>query len=101
VLLSVPCLNPQCAPITVEGAEKGRCSGGQRRVDTPARDAQPVGSSALIQEFGGLVSTAYAALLNDPLPKRVKKMEVTEQGIKFYARIAPGPMPGRSMLPPQ
>ena len=41
----------------------------------------------LIPEFGGLVATNNTALLNAPLPERVKKMEVTEQGIKFNASI--------------
>ena len=51
------------------------------------RGPQPVGTTALIPEFGGLVATANTAMLNEPLPERVKKMEVTENGIKFNARI--------------
>ena len=38
-------------------------------------------------EFGGLVSTNNTAMLNPPLPELVKKMEVTEQGIKFNKKI--------------
>jgi acetamidase/formamidase len=34
-----------------------------------------------------LVATNNTALLNPPLPERVKKMEVTEQGIKFNSSI--------------
>ena len=51
------------------------------------RGKQPIGTTALIPEFGGLVGTAQTALLNDPLPERVKKMEVTEQGVRFNKKI--------------
>jgi acetamidase/formamidase len=51
------------------------------------RGPQPVGTTALITEFGGLVATTNTALLNPPLPERVKKMEVTEAGIKFNDKI--------------
>ncbi|TMJ41914.1 MAG: acetamidase, partial [Alphaproteobacteria bacterium] len=46
-----------------------------------------VGTTALIPEFGGLVATNNTALLNAPLPEKVKKMEVTEAGIKFNKKI--------------
>jgi acetamidase/formamidase len=46
-----------------------------------------VGTTALIPEFGGLVATPNTALLNEPLPERVKKMEVTEAGVRFNNRI--------------
>ena len=52
-----------------------------------AARTQPVGTTALITEFGGLVSTNNTAMLNPPLPEMVKKMEVTEQGIKFNEKI--------------
>jgi len=51
------------------------------------RGPQPVGTTALIPEFGGLVGTTHTAVLNEPLPERVKKMDVTEDGIKFNSRI--------------
>ena len=51
------------------------------------RGTQPIGTTALITEFGGLVATGSTALLNPPLPERVKKMEVTEQGIVFNKKI--------------
>ena len=81
-LLNVPFLNPQCGPIAVEGAEKGDVLAVHIHSIVP-RGQQPIGTTALIPEFGGLVGTAHTAILNDPLPERVKKMEVTEQGIKF------------------
>jgi amidase len=85
-LLNVPFLNPQCGPIAVEGAEKGDVLAVHIHSIKP-RGPQPVGTTALIPEFGGLVGTTHTAVLNDPLPERVKKMEVTEEGIKFNSRI--------------
>ncbi len=84
--LNVPFLNPQCGPIAVEGAEKGDVLCVHIHSIKP-RGPQPVGTTALITEFGGLVATTATALLNQPLPERVKKMEVTEQGIKFNEKI--------------
>lgn len=85
-LLNVPFLNPQCGPIAVEGAEKGDVLAVYIHSIKP-RGSQPVGTTALIPEFGGLVGTTHTAVLNDPLPERVKKMDVTEQGIKFNSKI--------------
>ena len=85
-LLNFPFLNPQCGPIAVEGAEKGDVLAVHIHSIMP-RGEQPIGTTALIPEFGGLVGTAHTALLNDPLPERVKKMEVTEKGIRFNSKI--------------
>jgi amidase len=84
--LHMPFLNPQCGPIAVEGAEKGDALAVYIHSIKP-RGPQPVGTSALIPEFGGLVGTSNTALLNDPLPEKVIKMEVTEQGIRFNSKI--------------
>jgi len=47
-----------------------------------------VGTTCLIAEFGGLVATGDTALLNAPLPERVKKVEVTvEGGVKWNDKI--------------
>jgi amidase len=85
-LLHMPFLNPQNGPIAVKGAEKGDVLCVHIHSIKP-RGPQPVGTTALIPEFGGLVGTNNTALLNPPLPERVKKMEVTEAGIKFNSRI--------------
>lgn len=84
--LNMPFVNPQNGPIFVEGAERGDvlCV----RIDKIApRGAQPVGTSALIPEFGGLVGNAGTPMLNPPLPERVMKYEVTEKGVRFNERI--------------
>ncbi len=85
-VLNMPFVNPQCGPITVEGAEKGDVLAVHIHSIKP-RGPQPVGTTALIPEFGGLVATTNTALLNDPLPERVKKMVVTEEGVRFNDRI--------------
>jgi amidase len=85
-LLNVPFLNPQCGPIAVEGAQKGDVLAVYIKEIMP-RGPQPVGTTALITEFGGLVATGSTALLNPPLPEKVKKMEVTTSGIRFNEKI--------------
>jgi acetamidase/formamidase len=51
------------------------------------RGPQPAGTTALIPEFGGLVATPQTAMLNRPIPERVKKMVVTPEGVKFSDRV--------------
>lgn len=85
-LLRMPFLNPQNGPILVEGAEKGDVLAVSILSILP-RGPQPVGTTALIPEFGGLVATATTAMLNKPIPERVKKMEVTTAGVRFSERI--------------
>ncbi|MBL8906809.1 MAG: acetamidase/formamidase family protein [Rhizobiales bacterium] len=84
--LTMPFVNPQCGPIEVEGAEKGDVLCVHIESIEP-RGPQPVGTSALIPEFGGLVSNSATAMLNQPLPERVMKYEVTRAGIKFNKSI--------------
>jgi len=85
-ILKIPFLNPQCGPIAIEGAQKGDVLCVFIHSIKP-RGPQPIGTTALIPEFGGLVGTTNTAVLNAPLPERVKKMEVTEQGIRFSPSI--------------
>ncbi|NRG16242.1 acetamidase/formamidase family protein [Rhizobiales bacterium] len=85
-ILNVPFLNPQCGPIAVEGAEKGDIIAIRIHSIKP-RGPQPVGTTALIAEFGGLVGTAHTAVLNEALPEKVKKMNVTEDGVEFNSKI--------------
>jgi amidase len=85
-VLRMPFLNPQNGPIAVAGAEKGDVLCVSIRSILP-RGPQPVGTTALIPEFGGLVATGSTAMLNQPLPERVKKMEVTTDGVRFSERL--------------
>src|ERR1700682_268504 len=79
-ILNFPFLNPQNGPIYVNGAEKGDTLAVYIKSIVP-RGPQPVGTTCLIREFGGLVATGDTALLNPPLPERVKKVEVTREGV--------------------
>ena len=86
-ILNFPFLNPQNGPIFVNGAEKGDCLAVHIREIKP-RGPQPVGTTCMISEFGGLVATGNTALLNKPLPEKVKKLRVTvEGGIEWSDRI--------------
>ena len=86
-VLTFPFLNPQNGPIFVKGAEKGDTLAVHIRCIRP-RGAQPVGTTVIMPEFGGLVSTGNTALLNPPLPERVKKLHVTaEHGTVWNDRI--------------
>ncbi|WP_075215892.1 acetamidase/formamidase family protein [Mongoliimonas terrestris] len=86
-ILNFPYLNPQNGPIHVEGAEKGDALA-VRILEIRPRGPQPVGTTCLIPEFGGLVSTANTAMLNPPLPERVRKVEVDPvTGVKWSDRI--------------
>ncbi len=85
-ILNFPYLNPQNGPIYVEGAEKGDALAVHIRSIVP-RGPQPCGTTCLITEFGGLVATGATALLNQPLPEKVRKLHVTEQGVRWNDRI--------------
>lgn len=78
--LNFPFLNPQTGPIYVNGAEKGDALA-VRIVSIKPRGPQPVGTTCLLTEFGGLVATGDTALLNAPLPEKAKKIRVDENGV--------------------
>lgn len=81
-VLQFPFLNPQSGPIHVRGAEKGDALA-VRIISVTPRGPQPVGTTCLIPEFGGLVSTGQTAMLNAPLPEIVKKVVVDEAGVHW------------------
>ncbi|WP_299506910.1 acetamidase/formamidase family protein [uncultured Roseobacter sp.] len=81
-ILQFPFLNPQSGPIHVRGAEKGDALA-VRIISVSPRGPQPVGTTCLIPEFGGLVSTGQTAMLNAPLPEIVKKVVVDEAGVHW------------------
>jgi amidase len=85
-ILNFPYLNPQTGPIAIEGAEKGDTLAVHICSIKP-RGPQPVGTTCLIPEFGGLVGTGQTAMLNAPLPERVRKIKVDEQGVYWSDRI--------------
>ena len=82
--LNYPFLNPQNGPFAVAGAQKGDCLAVYiEAVETRGE----YGTTALIPEFGGLVGTAMTAMLNPPLPERVKRMRIDAAGVHFNDRI--------------
>jgi acetamidase/formamidase len=86
-ILNFPFLNPQNGPIFVEGAEKGDALA-VRILEIRPRGPQPRGTTCLIPEFGGLVGTGDTAMLNAPLPEKVRKVEIdAETGVKWNDRI--------------
>lgn len=86
-ILNFPYLNPQNGPIFVNGAEKGDCLAVHIKEIRP-RGPQPAGTTCLIPEFGGLVGTGETAILNAPLPERVKKVHVdAKTGVKWNEKI--------------
>jgi acetamidase/formamidase len=86
--LNFPFLNPQNGPIFVNGAEKGDCLAVYIKSIVP-RGPQPVGTTALIPEFGGLVGHRRTAP-QQTLQEYVKKIEVTvEGGVKWSDKITP------------
>lgn len=84
--LNFPFLNPQSGPIYVRGAKKGDCLAVHiKAVET--RGPQPAGTTCLIPEFGGLVGTSDTAMLNKPLPERVKKIRIDEAGVHWSDKL--------------
>jgi acetamidase/formamidase len=65
--LTMPFVNPQTGPFSVEGAEPGDTLVLHLVDLTPAREW---GASATIPFFGGLTGTDRTATLQDPLPER-------------------------------
>lgn len=78
-ILNFPYLNPQNGPIYVNGAVKGDCLAVYIESIVP-RGPQPVGTTVIMPEFGGLVPTADTAFISPALPERVKKLVVTPEG---------------------
>lgn len=84
--LTLPFVNPQNGPIFVEGAEKGDALAVYIESIAP-RGTQPRGTCCMISEFGGLTGTTLTATLNDPLPERVRKVNVDEHWVYWSDRI--------------
>jgi acetamidase/formamidase len=72
-------LNPQNGPIHVEGATPGDALAITIE-DIEPRGPQPRGTTCTVPYFGGLSATDRTAMLHEPLPEIVKKLEVTTEG---------------------
>jgi len=82
----MPFANPQNGPIMVEGAEPGDALAVYIESMKP-RGTNPRGTCAMIPLFGGLTSTALTATLNEPLPERVRKIDIDEKGVYWSKRV--------------
>ena len=85
-VLTMPFVNPQNGPIMVEGAEKGDVVAVYIESMAP-RGPNPRGTCAMIPHFGALSGTAFTALLTDPLPEIVRKIDLDEQGVYWSKRV--------------
>lgn len=83
-ILRYPYLNPQNGPIAVRGAQRGDCLA--VRIHS-VRPRASEGTTCLIPEFGGLVSTSATALLHPPLPEIVKRVRLDEHGVYWSDTI--------------
>ena len=81
-----PFSNPQNGPILVEGAVKGDVVAVHIHSIRP-RGPQPVGTTTVSADFGGLNGTSTTPMLNQPLTEVVRKVVVTEEGVEFSDRI--------------
>ncbi len=84
--LEMPFLNPQNGPIMVEGAEKGDAIAVYIDKMVP-RGNNPLGTCCMIEEFGALTGTTYTATLNDPLPEKVRKINLDDKNVYWSDRI--------------
>ena len=85
-LLRMPFLNPQNGPIMVEGAEKGDTVAVYIESMVP-RGLNPRGTCCMIEEFGALTGTTYTAMLNEPLPEVVRKINLDEEHVYWSDRV--------------
>ncbi|QTF07240.1 acetamidase [Brenneria izadpanahii] len=84
-LLKMPFLNPQNGPIMVNGAEKGDVLAVYIESMLPRGD-DPHGICAMIPHFGGLTGTDLTALLNDPLPEKVRLIKLDSEKVYWSKR---------------
>lgn len=84
--LHMPYLNPQNGPILIDGAEKGDVVAVYIVAMVP-RGKNPCGTCCMIREFGGLTGTTYTALLNEPLPEKVRKINLDEKHVYWSERV--------------
>ena len=82
----MPFVNPQNGPIMVEGAEKGDALAVYIESMEPRGD-NPRGTCAMIPEFGALTGTSLTATLNQPLPERVRKVNLDAEHVYWSDRV--------------
>lgn len=84
--LRMPFVNPQNGPIWIEGACKGDALAVHIESIVPRGD-NPRGTCCLIPGFGALTGTSLTAMLNEPLPEKVRKVDLDENGVYWSPRV--------------
>jgi acetamidase/formamidase len=84
--LRMPFVNPQNGPVWVEGAEKGDALAVHIESIRP-RGPNPRGTCCMIPGFGALTGTSMTAMLNEPLPEKVRKVDLDEEGVYWSKRV--------------
>lgn len=84
-LLKMPFLNPQNGPIMIEGAVKGDVIAISIESMLP-RGHDPHGICCMIPDFGALTGTAQTAMLNDPLPEKVRRVKIDTEHVYWSKR---------------
>ena len=82
--LTFPFLNPQCGPITIKGAEKGDCLAIAIHA---VENRGGYGTTCLIPNLGALVGTSSTAMLNKPLPEKVRCLRVDKAGTHWNEKL--------------
>jgi amidase len=82
--LTMPFVNPQNGPITVEGAEPGDVLAVHIEAMAPRADH---GICAMIPEFGALTGTSLTATLNQPLPELVRIVPLVDDEVRWSDRV--------------
>jgi amidase len=80
-----PYLNPQTGPIYIEGAEPGDTLAVHIIAIEPTRDWAV---SAFIPYFGGLTSTRFTRMLQEPLPERVWIYQLNNNMLMHNTRLS-------------
>lgn len=84
--LRMPFVNPQNGPIWVNGARKGDALAVHIESIRP-RGTNPRGTCCMIPGFGALTGTSLTALLAEPLPERVRKIDLDEDSVYWSKRV--------------
>ena len=83
-MLTFPFLNPQCGPVVVKGAEIGDCLA---IAIHSVENRGGYGTTCLIPELGALVGTSSTAMLNNPLPEKVRRLKVDKAGTHWNDKL--------------
>ena len=70
-----------------QGRQEGRLPRGPYPSTSRRAASSRPATTCIIPEFGGLVGTSSTAMLNPPLPERVRKLHVDRNGVRWSDKI--------------